>query len=103
MLITIAIESNLLWSLIINQLYQYYILIHLYVSVFVWTCLFRPINSLYEADYATPRWQKRGLEMSRTWPEMFQRQVRVVVAERHMLAGSSVSPHQPSIALLINK
>jgi hypothetical protein len=41
--------------------------------------------------------------MSRTWPEMSQRQVRVVVMERHTLAGSSVSPHQPSIALLINK
>jgi hypothetical protein len=41
--------------------------------------------------------------MNRTLLEMFQRQVRVVVAEKHTLTGSSVSPHQPSIALLINK
>ncbi len=34
--------------------------------------------------------------MSRTWPEMFLRQMRVVVAERHTLAGSSVSPAQTS-------
>ncbi len=40
-------------------------------------------------------------ELHLTWN--VQRQVRVVVAERHTLAGSSVSPHQPSIALLINK
>jgi hypothetical protein len=32
--------------------------------------------------------------MSRTWPEMFQRQVQVVVAERHTLAGSSVSENK---------
>jgi hypothetical protein len=35
--------------------------------------------------------------MSRTWPEMFQHQVRVVVAERHTLARSSVSPHRQSV------
>jgi hypothetical protein len=32
--------------------------------------------------------------MSRTWPEMFQRQVRVVVVERHTLAGSSISENK---------
>jgi hypothetical protein len=32
--------------------------------------------------------------MSRTWPEMFQRQVRVVVAERHTLVGSFVSENK---------
>jgi hypothetical protein len=68
------------------------------VSVSIWTYPFRPVNSLCEADSATPRWHKRGPEMSRTWPKMFQRQVQVVVAEKHMLVGSSVSPHQPSIA-----
>jgi hypothetical protein len=39
----------------------------------------------------------RGPEMSRTQLEMFQRQVRVVVAERHTLARSSVSLHRQSV------
>jgi hypothetical protein len=37
--------------------------------------------------------------MSRTWPEMFQRQVRVVVAERHTLARSSVSEKKKCIKI----
>jgi hypothetical protein len=46
-------------------------------------------------------WQKRGPEMSRTWPEMFQRQVRVMVAERHTQAweGGFVFPRAQSSAL----
>jgi hypothetical protein len=32
--------------------------------------------------------------MSRTWPEMFQRHVQVVVVEKHTLVGSSVSKNK---------
>ncbi len=35
--------------------------------------------------------------MSRTWPEMFQRQVWVVVWERETLIGSSVSLHRQCV------
>jgi hypothetical protein len=59
---------------------------------------FDPLTVSARPILQPPRWQKRGPEMSRTWPEMFQHQVRVVVAERHTLVGSSVSPHQPLIA-----
>jgi hypothetical protein len=52
----------------------------------------------------------RGPEMSRTWPEMFQRQVRVVVAERHTQAweGGFVFPRaqrckQVSLGLQIER
>jgi hypothetical protein len=39
----------------------------------------------------------RGPKMSHTWPETFQRQVRFMVAERHTLTESFVSPHRQSV------